>query len=182
MNKTSPLPKNTFQPMRTWVGFSPLLLLNLTATLWEKQDNAHFAGEETEAQATCSETFNWGHLTPWMPCNHSTTSEVKEQVGLAPWCNSRTYYAEQCSGMSAEWMNEWRNEWWCGDQLQCASRLEPGRLPGVVLCFVDVCGEYEWRMNEPVSLGESEVGAGGYVLTYLGSSPGSGIRTFVWVL
>lgn len=111
MNKTSPLPKNTFQPMRTWVGFSPLLLLNLTATLWEKQDNAHFAGEETEAQATCSETFNWGHLTPWMPCNHSTTSEVKEQVGLAPWCNSRTYYAEQCSGMSAEWMNEWRNEW-----------------------------------------------------------------------
>lgn len=38
--------------------------------------------------------------------------------------------------------------------------------------------EYELGMNEPVSLGGSEVGAGGYVLTYLGSSPGSGIRTF----
>lgn len=32
------------------MGFSPLLLLNLTATLWEKQDKAHFAGEETETQ------------------------------------------------------------------------------------------------------------------------------------
>ena len=37
-------------------------------------------------------------------------------------------------------------------------------------------------MNEPVSLGRSEVGSVGYVLTYLGSSPGSEIRTFVWVL
>lgn len=32
--------------MGTGVEFSRLLLRNLTVTLWEKEDNAHFIGEE----------------------------------------------------------------------------------------------------------------------------------------